>query len=482
MLHALLLLIPAVLPVCAHTNEAQLEKALDSVQPHHLRADLRFLSSEDMRGRETPSPELQVAALFLRSRVQRLGFTPGASNGWFYDYPVFSPRLDLNESYVDLQAAESAQRLIFGEDYYFRMSKQSFPLEQSGGVICVGEGSEEEIEDLDLTGAWALVLDRGRSARRPIERCMIAGAIGVIATPGPRYDRDTYQKKFAKRTESVRNRASASIIVPEQGTKPPVVMLSRASGARLFEQANATWEGAYPPAGLDLDLTVHEKREVDLGSTEVSNVCAFWPGSDPELAKEVMIVSAHYDHVGVMKGAIHPGADDNASGTSGLLAVAEALKAYGPMKRSVLLIWVSGEEKGLWGSKVWTLDPWLPEGCKPVLDINIDMIGRTESDELYITPSREHEAFNSLAGLAYELAPSEGFAELQGQDEYWRRSDHMNFNDNLEIPVVFLSSGDHPDYHKPTDTYEKIDYEKLTRTVRLVVRLLDSAQGAELTR
>ena len=259
----------------------------------------------------------------------------------------------------------------------------------------------------------------------------------------------------------------------------PVVMLPRSSGARLFALAGLSADEGYPETGQTLDLVVKEERRLGRSAEPVRNVCALWPGSDPELSREVMIVSAHYDHVGVgREGDIYNGADDNASGTTGVLAVADALAAHGPLERSVLLLWVSGEEKGLWGSQVWTENPWLPDGWRAVLDVNIDMIGRTESGELYVTPSREHEAFNLVSEAAYRLSPLEGFPELESQDEYWRRSDHMNFNDNLGVPVVFLSTGDHPDYHQPSDTSEKIDYEKSSRVVRLVVRLLAELDGA----
>ena len=209
---------------------------------------------------------------------------------------------------------------------------------------------------------------------------------------------------------------------------------------------------------------------------ELENVVGLWPGSDPEVKKEVIILSAHYDHVGARGGEIWNGADDNGSGTSCLLEVAEALAEYGPMRRSVLLLWVSGEEKGLKGSRAWTEDPTLPEGYRPFCNLNIDMIGRNAPDYLLITPTRQHRAYNGLTRLAEALAPLEGFPTLGNCDAYWRRSDHMNFADNLGIPVAFLFSDVHEDYHQPTDTIEKIDFDKVKRVTRLVVRMLEALQ------
>jgi Zn-dependent M28 family amino/carboxypeptidase len=208
-------------------------------------------------------------------------------------------------------------------------------------------------------------------------------------------------------------------------------------------------------------------------------VCGFWPGSDPELSKEVIIVSAHYDHVGTKNGVVYNGADDNGSGTCGLLALAEALSHYGPMRRSVMLMWVSGEEKGLWGSKAWTENPWLPEGCRAVCDINIDMIGRNAPDKLLITPSKSHDKYNGLTRLAESVCGLEGFAKLGSADSYYERSDHFNFA-RMGIPAAFLFSDVHEDYHKPTDKPEKIDNDKIRRVVRLVLRMLDGLQTDRL--
>jgi hypothetical protein len=461
--------------------------ALESVSADRISADLHFLASDAMAGRDTPSPQLRIAALFLRSRVARLGFQPGAEDGWLYDYPLYSWRFDTQSSFLRASSAAGEIQLAFGSDYYFMLGSHAREEHSvQGDIICVGAGTEDELAGLDLEGKWALLLDRGHIPKRPAARCLDAGALGVIATPGPRYpeSKKSYAGRYQKRADSALESSSPGLRAPAAANsatdRGPLVMLGRPAAERLFALAEHPFEGDHPPLGHVLGLRFEEERHAANDTELVSNVCAFWPGSDPELGKEVMIISAHYDHVGQRRGEIYNGADDNASGTSGLLALADALVAHGPMKRSVLLLWVSGEEKGLWGSKVWTEDPWLPEGCSPVLDINLDMIGRTEPEELYITPSHSHEAYNIVAEVAYELAPLEGFPELDKQDEYWRRSDHMNFNDNLQIPVIFLSSGDHPDYHKPSDTADKIGYAKMRRIVRLVVRVLEQLQDQNL--
>ena len=228
-------------------------------------------------------------------------------------------------------------------------------------------------------------------------------------------------------------------------------------------------------------MRVTDVRATAGGETfEAENVCGWWPGSDPVLRKEAIVISAHYDHVGTRDRQIYNGADDNASGSAGLLALAEGLAAYGPMRRSVLLLWVSGEEKGLLGSDAWARSPWLPGQSRAVANVNIDMIGRNAPDKLLITPTAALPQHNGLVRLADRLAPDEGFGPLGSCDEYWFRSDHASFSQHLEIPVTFLFADVHEDYHEPTDTADKVDFDKIRRVMRLVLAMLDGLQGDSL--
>jgi len=345
-------------------------------------------------------------------------------------------------------------------------------------------GEVEEFEGFDLKGRWAYVLEGSGSLRRRGRALQAAGAIGMLVEPGPGYDGEPYAERFARLTERMltpsygyprRERASDDGEDAAEASFS-TIYLAKAAAAGLVP------EGALPGADLGLAVTETMRRAGSAdGNILVENVAGFWPGDDPVLKNEVIIVSAHYDHVGKRDdGRIFNGADDNASGSSGLLAVAEALRAYGPMKRSVLLLWVSGEEKGLWGSQAWTEAPWLPGDARPFCDINIDMIGRNAPDHLLLTPSAEHEAFNGLSRLALALAPQEGFPTLGSADEYWSRSDHRNFSVNLKIPVAFLFADVHEDYHQESDTADKIEYPKMRRIVRLVVRMLDALQSPDV--
>ncbi len=460
----------------ALTPAAGLATALEAVRANDIRADIFFIASDELGGRDTPSEGQRVAARFVRARLERLGFEPGAEHGFFHEYPLELRQIDLAGCSAELSHGGERRELVLGKDYFFS-PREVVESTCSGPLVFCGDGSD--IEGLDLKGRWGLVQEEGgRTSRRRWRDARSAGALGVIVTPGPAYEGDPYAERYKSYVE----RAQRPVVRPagqgEQEAEPEPF-----STIYLAPEAARGLVPAGAARGVVLDATFTERRRRkggEEGRVMAENVCGFWRGSDPALSSEVIILSAHYDHEGIRDGVIYNGADDNGSGTVGLLAVAEALKAYGPMNRSVLLLWVSGEEKGLWGSEAWTQRPWLPEGCRPLCDINIDMIGRNAPDKLLITPTEGHASFNGLARMALQLAPQEGFAPLGSADEYWDRSDHKNFHDHLKIPVAFLFSDIHEDYHQPGDDPEKIDCDKVRRVVRLIVRMLAALQERDL--
>ncbi|MDP6539435.1 MAG: M28 family peptidase [Planctomycetota bacterium] len=471
-------------------SDAALEAALESITAENVSADIHFIASDALAGRDTPSEGLVVAARFVRSRLQRLGIEPGAEDGYFHRYPLMRLGLDAERTRLVGSAPEAAVELSPGSDYWFRSNYLREDVDTGGGVVFAGAGSEEEIEACELEGDWAVVFDDGSTDSRLRRRVRKAGGVGVVLIPTADFDGEGYAERYGPGLASfVEGRVSYP---SERGASSrrmslfPQLALTRSAGLRLLalaagRPADVRVEDWTPAVGAELGLSLADERRVlrDDESVQMENVCGFWPGSDPELSREVLIVSAHYDHVGARDGKIWNGADDNGSGTTGLLQIAEALSRYGPMRRSVLLIWVSGEEKGLWGSRAWSDAPWLPEGCRPVANLNIDMIGRNAPDELYITPSADHEQHNGIVKLAQRLAPLEGFPALESADDYYHRSDQAMFA-RMGIPVAFLFAGIHEDYHKPTDTPEKIDCDKLRRVARLIVRLLDGLQTDSL--
>lgn len=208
------------------------------------------------------------------------------------------------------------------------------------------------------------------------------------------------------------------------------------------------------------------------------NILAFIEGS--EKPEEIVVVSAHYDHVGTKNGVVYNGADDDGSGTVGVMEIAKAFQSAkkagkGP-KRSILFLHVTGEEHGLFGSEYYTDNPVFPL-ANTVVDLNIDMIGRDDPENrgkqyVYVIGSEmlssELKVINEAANRnTNNLELNYKYDDPNDTQRLYYRSDHYNFAKN-NVPVAFFFDGIHEDYHKPTDDVEKIDYELLKKRTQLV--------------
>ncbi len=468
-------------------TSARMLAALETVKPENLKSDLYFIASDEMKGRDTPSEEQRITARFLRARLERLGWKPGAREGYLYPYDLEQRLLDETKCNVTFTTDGKTESFAFASDYFLSGSFDVRTGRASGKLVFAGEGSKANFESKALENAWALCFDGGDPIGEVAARARKAKCAGLVIAPGPDYKGAPWTERFKGQLErqrkgSVRpiekDQKKAAEPEPEKRAPFSTVALTRAAVERVLALSR---ESATPRVGSVIGDFVEERAIVGDGRVQAENVCGLWPGSDPELGAETIILSAHYDHIGVSRdGQINNGADDNGSGTSGMLAIAEALAQHGPLRRSVMIIWVSGEEKGLWGSQAWTDDPFLPDGRRPICDINIDMIGRNAPDKLLVTPtSGRKQDYNGLVRLTESLAPSEGFPDLGSADAYYTRSDHANFA-KLGIPVMFLFSDVHEDYHRPTDDADKIDFDKVRRVSRLVLRILDALQADKL--
>lgn len=204
-------------------------------------------------------------------------------------------------------------------------------------------------------------------------------------------------------------------------------------------------------------------------------------GTDPVLRDEYIVVSAHMDHVGTnganVKDSIWNGADDDASGTAGVLALAEAF-AQAPPRRSMIFLTVSGEESGLWGSAWFAKNPPVPMG-KIVANFNLDMIGRNWKDSIVVV-GLEHSDLGATLFKVSAAHPELGITPMRDpwpQENFFGRSDHFNFA-SRGVPALFFFNGVHADYHQPSDSPDKIDAEKASRVVKLVYFVASAVANA----
>jgi hypothetical protein len=479
----LLIVIPLLVGSAVSAQDARgLERGLESIAAGNIRSDLYFFADRAMRGRSTPSKTQRVAARFLSSRLMRLGWQPAGDldsatgqRSWFQEFEVYLRALDLRGSYLRLQAGDKLRRLRLGKDYFVSHADQVRNFELEGAVVFCGLGREEDLHGLQLQGAWALCVDAGAAGAEAKRRLQEMGALGVLFIDNPAQQGDRIGRQAPR---NHRKRAAARLVSSKAallGGAFPEAFLKRSAAASLLSMGGHS-DAGLPEVGQALNLSLKEKRQGS-GARTVANVCALWPGSDPKLKHELILISAHYDHLTPIGARVFQGADDNGSGSMGLLALAEALQLYGAPKRSVMLLWLTAEEHGLRGSQAFVNQPTLDEDQRAICNINIDMIGRNGADSLFMTPSPQHASFSGLAALAHALAPLEGFANLGSADDYWQRSDHFNFSTTMGLPVVFLFAGVHGDYHMPTDTPDKVNYDKVRRATRLVLRLVDGLQA-----
>jgi len=279
---------------------------------------------------------------------------------------------------------------------------------------------------------------------------------------------------------------------PSEGEalESPGVFVVRAATARaLFTQAGAPAESlrawsrrplaAHPLVDVSLHIAVHQQL---VQPASAPNVVGILEGSDPGLKKEYVLFTAHMDHIGtpgagegcVPRGAdsICNGADDDGSGTAAVLELAQAF-ATAPErpKRSLVFVTVSGEERGLWGSAYFAEHPPVPL-ARVIADLNSDMVGRNAKDTLAVI-GREHSDLGTTLDSVARAHPElniKPVGDLWPQEHLYSRSDHYNFA-RKGVPILFFTTGLHPDYHEVTDSPEKIDVEKEARFARLVFYL-----------
>jgi len=218
----------------------------------------------------------------------------------------------------------------------------------------------------------------------------------------------------------------------------------------------------------------------------LNNVAGYIEGSDSVLKNEIVVFSSHYDHIGASGSKINTGADDDASGCAALLSMAEAFQSLEKKPlRSILFLWVSGEEIGLYGSKSYVDNPLFPLE-KTVVDLNMDMIGRVKgvadstkenpmsgTNTVFVITDNQSKDLRSIADEIDKKSPLDFDYSLSGRDhplQLFARSDHYNFVEK-DIPVLFFTTGLHTDYHTPGDVVEKIDFKKMEMVTRTMFEI-----------
>jgi hypothetical protein len=495
-------------------------KIAEGVTAKQLSDYLHFIASDALEGRDTPSRGLDTAAEFIKMHLSRWGFKPAGNNGtYFQKMAMTRESLDtvatvleingqsftLNEDFYRISGSGAASGpVVFGKDGWMVKSKEidAFAgVDVAGKIVVLSSTGFSQstiiprpsgVTDDDLKGVvgvdWA----------SPLEYAKKKGAAAVVVIAPPQLQGmwgrlRNFLGRGSLYVDKLRDQSTSA------NMNPPTFLVSEKIATAIFsgESADKTSTTAF-----ETKKTGKASAAIKIEKLMTQNVVGIWEGNDPVLKNEMVAIGAHYDHDGVRPNApgddkIWNGADDDGSGTVAMLAIAEALaKSRVRPKRSVLFVWHAGEEKGLWGSEYFNKFPTV-DIKKVTAALNIDMIGRSQNpnniikcdqsgkpcneelskpNEIYVIGK---DMMSTMLGAVVDgtnnaylkLAYNTKYDDPKDPNRFFFRSDHFNYAVN-GIPVAFWFDGEHEDYHQPSDTADKIDYDKMEKVTRTILLTL----------
>ena len=462
--------------------------------------DVKYLSSDELRGRGDGMPELNTAADYIANEFRKAGLET-------VDQSYFRPFVAVTG--VEL-GSENHMALLGPQARPYRLRQDFIPLSFSASgdvtapVVFVGYGitapeySYDDYQGVDVRSKIALMLRH--EPQEEDERSVFGGR------------RMTRYAEFVGKAITARQHGAVAVLVvndplnhsgdslvpfsPSGGTSDvgiPVVQVKQDVVEAWLKETGRDLEDLQK--AIDEDLSNHSfvlpasfrvnvHSDVRQQRSDLKNVAGLLRGNDPTLRDQIIVIGGHYDHLGIggqggsmapaQRGQIHHGADDNASGTAGVMELARIFSAERDgLRRSILFMTFAGEELGLLGSADYVQKPLLPLD-RTIAMINLDMIGRVQRNKLYVGGTGTSPGFHKL--LEEENAAS-GF-QIDFSDLGYDASDHMSFG-RSQVPVLFFFSGLHSDYHKPSDTWDKVEPAETARVLELVARVVRRLDQAD---
>jgi len=487
------------------------------IREDSLRADLTFLASDALQGRMSLQTGDEVAIQWIASEFAKAGLKPAANGSFLQPVELIEYRGDRTQSYVALKRGDSEKQWKFPEAFGGYRSDVDVTADVvfAGFGITAPELRYDDYQGIDAHGKIVLIFDhepqetdpasifngtgntRYATGRVKILNAQAHGAVGVLIVAEPNRKHPSNQERVARIGGSITRAVPLpSQALAEDELHTPAAIISDAVAKELFATSGA--DLSQLQATIDRDLKPQSRalpdtqvwlhyRNTSVSSGKTYNVAGLLEGSDPKLKRETIVYSGHHDHDGVSGDQIWHGADDNGSGTVGVVELAHAFAtnaAHGERpKRSLLFVVFAAEERGLLGSFYMAAHPLRPlETTRAV--INFDMIGRneTESDQtkgLIEIPADTTNRLN-LIGPSYSpdynrtVVAENKYVGLDLDYRFDRdyalniffRSDQFPFVLH-NIPSFWWFTGFHPDYHHTTDTADKINYAKMARILRL---------------
>ncbi|NJN78416.1 MAG: M28 family peptidase [Saprospiraceae bacterium] len=487
-------------------NEDIAKQYAETITADELRRILTTVASDEMEGRETATAGQKKAEAFIVSKIKSFGIPPiereGVTDGYLQEMPF------TKEEWGKVEFTANGEEFKHLRDFYcFRSANNNMPMTKATEIVFLGYGIDDEAysdyKGVDVKGKVIMIL-----ADEPMDS---DGKSWITKTNKP----STWTSNWKKKLKTAKDNGVKAVLIIDTDAGKNIGRFRRylvepsmtvgAPGEENLPTANnfyispemarallggngkklAKARKKITKKGKSYNFTVpcnismvQEKKQEAIYST---NIMAFIEGSDDNLKEEIVVISAHYDHLGKRGNDVYNGADDNGSGTTALIelaqAYAQAVKEGNGPRRSVLLLWMTGEEKGLLGSEYYVNHPIFPLE-NTIVDVNVDMIGRVDKEHtdnpkyIYVIgadrlSSELHEINEEMNAKYTNLKLDYTFNEEDDPNRYYYRSDHYNFAE-LGIPAIFYFSGVHDDYHQITDTVDKIQFEKMETIARLV--------------
>ena len=495
-----------------------------AVNVARLRSDLNYLCSPKLEGRLSLSPGANAAAQYIASQFRKAGLAPPAGGKYLQEFPLVAYEPDRERTGLVLVRKGERTAFHYGQDFrggYWRELSLTAPVVFAGYGITAPEYGYDDYAGIDVRGKIVLVFDhepqetdpgsifngtghtRHGVSRVKMENARRHGAVAILIANEPLRKHAGVFDATPRATGERSLRATAPRQTNEEDAIP-VIQVSDGTAAELLKAAGRT--SAEIAQAIDRDTRPASKPLPDTGielktapanlhRARSSNVVGLLEGTDPDLRSQTIMLTAHYDHLGVVNGRLYPGANDNASGTVGVMELARMFAHSKRPRRSLLFVVFGSEEELMLGSYYYVAHPLRPlETTRAVL--NLDMIARDEahipqSQGVLDIPADTTNEIN-LIGTFYSpdllaaIQNANGKTHLELSTKFDRdhdlnalfRCDHLPFL-LRDVPAVWLFGGWHPGYHEPADTVENLNFAKLEKVISLAYWTADALAGTE---
>jgi len=450
---------------------------------------LSILASDDFEGRETGKPGADKAANYIAGEFKKLGLQAPVNGSYFLDIPLV-------ENSTKITLSVNGQALTNGQDFYAGRGAAADRAVDAAEVVFIGYGTDAEIGSTDLTGKVLLWINEdkpeaGKTANTGVRMSNARAAIVKnLQSKNPALILAVNAEATAMLKRMGGSVMAARLSIKSDAAKPAntqaaLLNIAPATADMVIKSSGKTYDALRTEAVQTIKTDIKADTRTELKDVKAVDVLGYLPGTD--LKDEVLVFSAHYDHLGLNpKGPdkVYNGADDDGSGTTGILEIARAFAqakkdGHGP-RRSILFLGNVGEEKGLLGSEYYTDHPVFPL-ANTITDLNIDMIGRVGFDYIgkadsgnYVYTigsamlSKELHQINEDANNKYvHIEQDYKYDDLNDPNRFYYRSDHYNFAKH-GVPIIFYFNGVHADYHQPSDEISKINFPLLAKRAQLV--------------